>query len=77
MVVRETMKLVGIGLAIGLAAALGATRLVASALFGVKPTDPTAIGIAVLVMIVVALIAGYAPVRRAAGVDPIIALRHK
>jgi ABC-type antimicrobial peptide transport system permease subunit len=76
MVVRETMKLVGIGVAIGLAAVLGATRLVASALFGVKPTDPITTGIAVLVMSGVTLIAGYAPARRAASVDPMIALRH-
>ena len=77
MVVRETMKLVGVGVLIGLAAALGATRLVAGVLFGVKPTDPATIGIAVVVMIAVTLIAGYGPARRAASVDPIIALRHE
>ena len=77
MVVRETMKLVILGVAIGLAAALAATRLVASALFGVKPTDPLTIGIAILIMLAVTLIAGYAPARRAASVDPMIALRHE
>jgi ABC-type antimicrobial peptide transport system permease subunit len=77
MVVRETMKLVIVGVVVGLAAALGATRLVESSLFGVKPTDPMTIGIAVSIMIAVTLIAGYAPARRAASVDPMIALRHE
>jgi len=77
MVVRETMILVAIGIVLGLLAALGATRLVATALFGVKPTDPLTIGIAVFVMIAVTLVAGYAPARRAAGVDPMVALRHE
>ena len=77
MVLRETMKLVGIGLVVGLAAALAATRLVATSLFGVAPTDPITIGLAVVVMAAVAILAGYAPARRAAGVDPMIALRHE
>jgi predicted permease len=77
MVVRETMILVAVGIVLGLVAALGATRLVATALFGVKPTDPVTIGISVFVMIAVTLIAGYAPARRAASVDPMIALRHE
>ena len=77
MVVREIMKLVGVGMLVGLAAALAATRLVSSALFGVKPTDPATIAIAVGVMLVVAFLAGYAPARRAAGVEPMVALRHE
>ena len=77
MVVRETMKLVILGVVIGLAAALGVTRLVASSLFGVKPTDPATIGSAIAIMLAVTLIAGYAPARRAASVDPMIALRHE
>jgi predicted permease len=77
MVVRETMKLVAVGMLVGLAAALAATRLVSSALFGVKPTDPATIAIAVGVMLVVAFLAGYAPARRAAGVEPLVALRHE
>jgi predicted permease len=77
MVVRETMKLAGVGMLVGLAAAVAATRLVSSALFGVKPTDPATIAIAVGVMLVVAFLAGYAPARRAAGVEPMVALRHE
>jgi predicted permease len=77
MVMLETMKLVCIGVAVGLIAALLATRVVATALFGVKPTDPITIGVAVAVMGVVAVLAGYAPARRAARVDPMVALRHE
>jgi predicted permease len=77
MVVRETMRLVGIGMAVGLAVAIVATRLVAASLFGVKPTDPLTICIAVVVMASVALLAAYVPARRAASVDPMIALRHE
>ncbi|MBI3668092.1 MAG: hypothetical protein HY236_17985 [Acidobacteria bacterium] len=64
-------------LLVGLAGALAATRLVSSALFGVKPTDPATMATAALIMIAVALVAGYAPARRAAGVDPVVALRHE
>jgi putative ABC transport system permease protein len=77
MVLRETMILVGIGMAAGLAAALAATRLVATALFGVKPTDPITIAVVAGMVAAVALLAGYVPAHRAAGVDPMIALRHE
>ena len=75
MVIRETMWLVGIGMLLGLLAAWGATRLLASALFGLTSMDPPTLGVTVLVMGGVALLAGYAPSRRAAAVDPVIALR--
>jgi ABC-type antimicrobial peptide transport system permease subunit len=74
-VVRETMTLVGAGLVVGLAAAWGTTRLIASTLFGLTAMDPPTLVFAVLVMIAVALIAGYVPARRAAAVDPVVALR--
>jgi ABC-type antimicrobial peptide transport system permease subunit len=77
MILRETMKLVGVGMLGGLVVALGATQLVSSALFGVRPTDPATIAIAVGVMFLVAFLAGYAPARRAAGVEPTVALRHE
>jgi predicted permease len=77
MVLRETMKLVVVGIAVGLAAAWAATRLLATALFGVQPTDPLTMTSCVLVMTLVALVAGYAPSARAAGVDPVVALRHE
>src|SRR5205085_3420261 len=75
LVLWQAMSLVGLGLAIGLAGAIAATRLLTSMLFEVKPGDPmTYAGVAVL-LCAVALMASYLPARRAAKVDPLIALR--
>jgi predicted permease len=74
-VVRETMTLVGAGVVVGLAAAWGTTRLIASTLFGLTAMDPPTLVFSVLVMIAVALVAGYVPAHRAAAVDPVVALR--
>jgi len=77
MVMRETMVVVGVGLVIGLGAAVAVTRLVAAMLFGLAPTDPLTISLAVLLMIGVAALAGYLPARRASRVDPMVALRYE
>jgi ABC-type antimicrobial peptide transport system permease subunit len=74
-VVRETMILVGGGVLVGVAAAWAATRLIASTLFGLTAMDPLTLAFAISVMMAVALLAGYVPARRAAAVDPVIALR--
>ena len=76
-VMRESMLIVAIGIVIGLAAAIGAGRLVATLLFGLAPTDGLTIGIAMLVMIAVSALAGYLPARRASRVDPLTALRYE
>ena len=77
MVLRETLLLVGLGLAIGLPAALVLTRLISSRLFGLKPWDPVSVGIATVVLVGVAALAGYLPARRAAGLNPVTALRYE
>jgi ABC-type antimicrobial peptide transport system permease subunit len=76
MALGEALGLVLAGLAIGLVAALMATRWLATLLYGLTPTDPLTIGLATLLLLAVATLAGYLPARRAARVDPLVALRH-
>ncbi|MGH9345072.1 MAG: FtsX-like permease family protein, partial [Terriglobia bacterium] len=77
MVLRESLILVGLGLAIGLPVALAADRLISKMLFGLKPTDPISVLAAVVLMLAVAMLAGYVPARRASRVDPMVALRYE
>jgi len=77
LVLRETLWMVAIGIAIGLPAALAATRLISSRLYGLSATDPLTIIVAALAMLVVALLAGFIPARRASRVDPMVALRYE
>ncbi len=77
LVVRNGLKHVIIGLAVGLAAALALTRLISSLLYGVRPTDPLTFIVVSLVLSSVALLACYIPARRAAKIDPMVALRHE
>jgi ABC-type antimicrobial peptide transport system permease subunit len=64
-----------IGVAVGLVGVLGGARILQSFLFSVAPTDPVAIGGAAMLMLTIAAIACYIPARRAAGEDPVQALR--
>ena len=75
LVLRQGLSLVGIGLGVGLLAALGATRWLGSFLFGVSPLDPLTLGLGVVLLALVALAACWLPARRAARVNPIVALR--
>jgi predicted permease len=75
MVLARSFVLVAIGIALGLAGALGASRLLSGMLYGVSPTDPLTFVAAPLVLVAVALLAAWIPARRAARVDPMIALR--
>jgi ABC-type antimicrobial peptide transport system permease subunit len=75
MTVKQGLRLVSVGMLLGLAAAVLLTRVLASLLFGISATDPiTFIGIS-LVLLAVAILASYVPALRATKVDPIVALR--
>jgi predicted permease len=76
LVMRESMILVAVGVVIGVGVALGVSRFVATLLFGLAPTDATSIAAATGIMVVVSALAGFLPARRAARVDPMIALRY-
>jgi len=77
LVMREVLTLVGTGLALGLVAAWGLSRVVSSQLYGVAATDPLTIASAAGVLAAVALLAGYVPARRATRVNPVLALRYE
>jgi ABC-type antimicrobial peptide transport system permease subunit len=77
MVVKNGTLLACAGVLIGLAAAFVLTRLVASLLYGVGPTDPLTFLCVPIALIAVAAVASYVPARRAAMVDPILALRYE
>ena len=77
MVLRGVLTLAILGLAISLPVALGASKLVESLLFGVKPGDPIALTAAVAILLGAALAAGYLPARKASRIDPMLAVRHE
>jgi ABC-type antimicrobial peptide transport system permease subunit len=75
LVLRHGLALAGTGAALGLGAAYFSSRLLSKLLYEVAPTDPLTFGISVLVLIAVAGVACWAPARRAARIDPLLALR--
>lgn len=77
MVLRRVLILAGVGLAISVPAALGASRFVKSLLFGTQPNDPGTLALAGAVLLTAAILAGYAPARRASRIDPLAALRQE
>ena len=77
LVLRQSLLLVAIGLVIGIPAALALTGLVRSSLFGIQPNDPVSFVVGALLMTVVGAFAAWLPARRAARVDPMIALRYE
>jgi ABC-type antimicrobial peptide transport system permease subunit len=75
--VQHALTLTGIGVTVGLGAALGLTRMMESQLFGVRPLDlPVYLGVS-CVLTAAAAVAAYIPARRAARVDPLVALRYE
>ena len=77
MVLRRVVLLVAVGLAISLPVALIGFRLVRSFLFGTEPNDPVTLSVAAAILVGAAILAGYAPARRASRIDPLVALRHE
>ena len=75
LVMRQAFTPVAVGLAVGIGAAVGASQLLRSILYGVTPTDPVTYASVVAILAAVALVACIAPARRAAKVDPLLSLR--
>jgi ABC-type antimicrobial peptide transport system permease subunit len=77
MVLAQGLQLAAIGVVVGIALSLAASRILTSFLFQVKPSDPAVLAAASALVIVVTLLASYFPARRASNVDPMVALRHQ
>jgi ABC-type antimicrobial peptide transport system permease subunit len=77
MVLSEAMSLALTGIVAGFGAALLLTRFLNSMLFGLKPTDPLTLASAAFLLLTVAMLAGWAPARRASRIQPVQALRHE
>ncbi len=77
MMLAHGMRLTSMGLVLGLAGSLGVTRLLAAVMFWMRPSDPAAFGGTIALLAAVAVLACYIPARRAARMDPLVALRHE
>jgi predicted permease len=77
MVLRDTLALLAIGLAIGIPAAIGAAHFISSQLFGLRSTDILSFSLGIVILAAVAVLAGYLPARRASKVDPMVALHYE
>jgi putative ABC transport system permease protein len=75
LVMRDVTRMLALGTAFGLPAAWAASRLVSSMLYGLAPNDPATIVLAIALLVLTGLLAGYLPARRATKVDPLVALR--
>jgi ABC-type antimicrobial peptide transport system permease subunit len=73
--VRHGLALAGVGVAIGLGAAAGLTRLMSTLLYGITPLDPMTYAVVAVILVIATVVASYVPARRAVSVDPLEALR--
>jgi len=76
-ILREALTLTALGIAVGLPVALALVRVVRSFVYGIEPHDPITIIGAVAIMVTVAVLAAWIPVRRAVRIDPMVALRYE
>jgi ABC-type antimicrobial peptide transport system permease subunit len=74
-VIMKTLQMAMIGIAVGTVASLAVAKAISSLLFGTQPTDPMTFAAMVVLLTFVAFLAGYIPARRAARIDPMVALR--
>ena len=77
LILKQGLRMTGVGVAIGLAAAFAVTRLFKSLLLGVSTTDLVTFGATTALLVVVTLAATYLPARRAASIDPLAALKYE
>jgi putative ABC transport system permease protein len=77
MIIRHAMIVIAGGIAAGLVGSYALSRFLEGLLFGVKPTDPMTFAAVAAALAAVALLACYLPARKAAGVDPMVALRYE
>jgi ABC-type antimicrobial peptide transport system permease subunit len=77
MILREAAFLAAAGITIGILASIALTRYIRGMLYGLTPSDPLALCGAVLLLVLVALAAGWWPARKASRLDPMVALRHE
>ena len=77
LILSDSVRLIAIGIGIGLPIALGVSKVVSRMLFHLRPTDPVSLMIAVAIVLGAALLAAYIPARRATKVDPMVALRYE
>jgi ABC-type antimicrobial peptide transport system permease subunit len=77
MVLKDGARMTLVGVVVGVVGAMGLTRLMASMLFGVRPTDPLTFIAVTSLLCAIAMLACYVPARRAMKVDPMEALRHQ